>query len=478
MKSKEVTIIGSGPAGLGAALELQKNNIKNILIIDAHDRPGGLSRTVTHEGNRFDVGPHRLFTKNKEINKLWNEILGDDLKSVHRVSRIYYKNKFFNYPLKPFNALRNLGLIESSQAMFDYFLSHIQSNNKEIKSFEDWITSKFGKKLYQTFFKIYTEKVWGIYCKDISADWAAQRIKDLNLYKAVWDALKPTKNQKSVKSLIEIFDYPTYGAGMLYEKMADKISRQGGEFLFNTIVEKISLKNGKVESISIKNKNGKSIIPVKTLFSSMPLPKAVKAMRPKAEKNILEATEKLFFRGHITVNLIIDGLKIFPDHWIYIHSPEVKMGRVANYNNFSPYMPADKETTVIGVEYFVFENDETWNMPDEDIIEMAKKELDYINLIGKNKIIDGFVMREIDSYPVYFIGYADYYKTIKKFISAFPNLQCIGRGGMYKYNNQDHSLYTGMLAARNYCGSNYNVWNVNIDAEYHESLTTGEKDST
>ena len=469
MKGKEITIVGAGPAGLGVAIELQKNNITDILIIDMHSKPGGLSRTEVFDNNRFDIGPHRFFTKNKEINELWHEILGNDFKPVKRFTRIYYNNKYFNYPLKPFNALKNLGFFESYHAIISYIFSQVKVSNNEIVSFEDWVCRHFGEKLYKTFFKNYTEKVWGIECKNIGADWAAQRIKDLNLYKAMIDALNPTKHNKSVKTLVEEFDYPVYGAGMMYEKMSDRINKQGGEILFNTIVKKVNIKDNKILSVFVNNNEKEFEIPVETLFSSMPLTKFIESIKPKVKKNILTATRELFFRDHITVNLIIDNNKLFKDQWIYIHSREVKMGRLANYNNFSSCMPGNKKKSVVSVEYFVFKNDDIWNMPDKDIIELAKEELNYMNLVNRKLVKSGFVIRETESYPTYFIGFEKYYKIVSDFVSNISNLQCIGRGGMYKYNNQDHSLYTGLLAAKNYCGADYNIWNVNIDAEYHEN---------
>jgi len=471
MNSREVVIIGAGPAGLGTALELQKNNIKDIIIIDANSSPGGLSRTITYNGNRFDIGPHRFYTKNREVNQIWHQILGKDFKAVNRLTRIYYKNKFYNYPLRPFNALKNLGINESSRAIIDYFITRIKRNGNDADSFEDWVSSQFGNTLYRTFFKTYTEKVWGIDCKDISANWAAQRIKGLNLYKVVLDSLNPFKNNKKTKTLIEEFDYPVLGAGMMYERMADKIVRQGGEFWFNSKVKQINTKNNWVASITVNRDNKDVLISAKDFFSSIPLTKAIKIIKPEPEENILNSSKKLFFRDHITVNLLIDSNKLFPDHWIYVHSPEVKMARLANYNNFSEKMTRDNKMTAISVEYFVFENDNIWNMRDEEIIDLAKKELHYMKLVDNNKVVDGIVIRETDSYPVYFVGYQKYFDILKEYITGFLNLQCIGRGGMYKYNNQDHSIYTGMLAAKNYCGSNYNVWNVNVDAEYHEDAT-------
>ena len=471
MKDKEVVIIGAGPAGLGAALELQKNDIKDILIIDMNAAPGGLSRTVNYKGNKFDIGPHRFFTKNEEVDALWHEILGNDFKVVNRLSRIFYKNKFYNYPLKPLNALKNLGLNESTQAIIDYLISQIKKNDGNLQSFEEWTIKQFGNKLYQTFFKTYSEKVWGIDCKDISANWATQRIKGLNLYKAIIDSLNPFKNNKKIKTLIEEFEYPVYGAGMMYEKMASKIGYQGGELLYDSVVKKINIKNNKIESILLNTNNKDVLISAKIFFSSIPLTQTIQMIMPKPEKSIVNAAKTLFFRDHITVNLLVEKDKLFPDQWIYVHSPEVKMARLGNYNNFSTMMTKDKNNAAISIEYFVFINDDIWNMPDKSIIELAKEELHYMKLADKSRVIDSFVIREANSYPVYFVGYEKYFNILKEYVNSISNLQCIGRGGMYKYNNQDHSLYTGMLAARNYCGANYNIWNVNTDAEYHEEST-------
>ncbi len=471
MKDKEVVIIGAGPAGLGAALELQKNDIKDILIIDMNAVPGGLSRTVNYKGNKYDIGPHRFFTKNEEVDALWHEILGNDFKVVNRLSRIFYKNKFYNYPLKPLNALKNLGFNESTQAIIDYLISQIKKNDGSLQSFEEWTIKQFGNKLYQTFFKTYSEKVWGIDCKDISVNWATQRIRGLNLYKAIIDSLNPFKNNKKIKTLIEEFEYPVYGAGMMYEKMASKIGYQGGELLYDSVVKKINIKNNKIESILLNTNNKDVLISAKMFFSSIPLTQTIQMIMPKPEKNIIDAAKTLFFRDHITVNLLVEKDKLFPDQWIYVHSPEVKMARLGNYNNFSTMMTKDKNNAAISIEYFVFINDDIWNMPDKSIIELAKEELHYMKLADKSRVIDSFVIREANSYPVYFVGYEKYFNILKEYVNSISNLQCIGRGGMYKYNNQDHSLYTGMLAARNYCGANYNIWNVNTDAEYHEEST-------
>ena len=461
MISKKVIIIGAGPSGLGAALELQKNHVKDILIIEKNPDPGGLCRTVSFQDNRFDIGPHIFFSKNKEINELWHNIAGNEFITHKKLTKIYYKNKFFDYPLKPLNTLKNLGVIESSQAIIDYIISRIKTDKGDMQSFEKWVYKNFGKKLYQTFFRTFTEKFWGIDCKKISADWAAQRIKSLNLSKAILDAINPFRNSESDKKIGKIFHYPLYGTGVMYERMAEKIMEQGGTFLFDTMVEKINIQDNKVESITLKNKNAEYIIPIQTLFSSMPLTKVVKEMKPKVREDVLRATTELFFRDHISINLILDSSNLFPEHWLYIHSPKVKMARIVNYNNFSSCMTANKKTTALGVEYFVFQGDDIWNMTDRDIIEVAKEELQLMNLLKKNTIKEGFVVRNVDSYPVYFLEYKKHYSTVRKFISNFVNLVCIGRGGIYRYINQDYSLYTGILSARNYCGIHYDVWKEN-----------------
>ncbi|MBN2138050.1 MAG: FAD-dependent oxidoreductase [Sedimentisphaerales bacterium] len=465
--AKEVTILGAGPAGLAAALELTRNGVTDVLLIDVHSQPGGLSRTLVFEDARFDIGSHRFFTKNKEVNDLWHNLLGEDFQPVQRLSRIYYKNKFFNYPLKPFNALKNLGCCESVHAILSYLWASMRPSGKEAETFEQWISRRFGRKLYLTFFKTYTEKVWGIECNRIGADWAAQRIKGMSLVTALLNSLKSTGKAGKAKSLVDEFDYPKYGAGMMYDKMAQEIRKTGGQFMFDTSVKKIVLNQNRVTSVIVETDGQETELPVNTVFSSIPLTTLVKSMTPGAPDNVFSSADELYFRDHITANLIVEEDNLFDDQWIYIHSPEVKMARLANYNNFSRCMSANGASAV-GVEYFVFRNDSIWNLPDHRILELAKQELHRMNLINKNSVNKGFVVRETDCYPTYFLGFEKPFQKLKEFVCSIDNLQCIGRGGMYKYNNQDHSIYTGLLAARNHCGADHNLWDVNIDAEYHE----------
>lgn len=470
MKNFEVVILGAGPAGLAAGLELVNQGVRDILIIDKNSRVGGLSRTKVFQGNRFDIGPHRFFTKNAEINRIWHDTLGDDFKLVNRLTRIFYKGHFFNYPLRPVNALLGMGMIEATHAMFSYLYAAAYLRSKEARNFEEWVTQKFGGKLYHTFFKTYTEKVWGSDCKRIGADWAAQRIKGMNLTTAIKNALFGQRGQK-IKTLVEQFNYPKLGAGMMYEAIAERISEHGAEFRLNTEVKKISHNGERITSLVIKDKAGDEYeVRPSVLFSSIPITDLIAQLDSPAPQNVCEASESLYYRDHITVNLVINGDNLFTDQWIYVHSADVKMARLANYNNFSLHMPAKKGVSVVSVEYFVFINDEIWNLSDKDLIDLAVEELAYMKLIDSSMVDAGFVVRETKSYPTYYMGFSEPYDTVRKYISQFSNLYAIGRGGMYKYNNQDHSMYTGILAVRNYKGAKYDLWSVNIDAEYLEEI--------
>lgn len=467
MAAKEVTILGAGPAGLGAALELKKLGVSDVLVLDQHAVAGGLSRTLEFEDHRFDVGPHRFFTKSPEINAMWHEILGEAFQPVSRLTRIYYKQTLFNYPLKPVNALTKLGLVDSAQAIASYMAMHLRHHNGEAENFEDWVSRQFGRKLFEVFFKTYTEKVWGIDCKEIAAEWASQRIKGLSLKEAVLDAINPFNSAKKAKSLVEEFDYPEMGAGQMYEAMASAVADAGGVFQFDTRVTALLMKDNRVRAVRVEENGRSREIPVETLFTSIPLTLAVQMIEPAPPAEILEHVQALYYRDHVTVNLIVEGAEHFPDQWIYVHSPDVKMGRLANYNNFSKKM-ASPATSALSVEYFTFQDDEVWGLSDEDLIQLAIDELDYMKLVPRHKVKSGMVIRETEAYPTYYVGYEQHYEPLKAYLESIDNLQCIGRGGMYKYNNQDHSIITGMLAARNYRGSQYNIWDVNIDGEYQE----------
>lgn len=463
-KEKLNVVIGAGPAGLGAAYELSKSGIKS-LVFDRNESVGGLARTFNYDGFYFDIGPHRFWTKNKEINNLWREILGSDFKKVKRLTRIYYNKFFFNYPIRPFNVLRGLGVFQVFLIGFSYLIGKIRFSGKDPINFEEWMIKNFGRRLYNIFFKTYTEKVWGIPCYQLGPEWANQRIKNLNLWQAAKNVF--TKD-KSVKSLVEEFDYPTKGAGMLYKKIEEIIEARGTKVFLKTDIKKVFHENYKIIAVEILNGNKIEKVSLDYLFSSMPITSLIKMMDPQLPVGVLKAADKLFYRDHITVNLIINRSNIFPDQWIYIHDPNLKMARIANYTNFSSEIILSGKTP-ISVEYFVFAQDDLWQASDGDLMRLATDELKQLEFIqNNNDILGGFVVREKDSYPTYYTGHQKQFEILKKYLLQFSNLQLIGRAGMYKYNNQDHALLTGILAARNFMGEKNDIWAVNAEDEYLE----------
>ncbi len=469
MKKEEkvdVIIFGAGPAGLAAATKLGQND-KKVIVFEKEDQVGGISKTKEYKGYRFDLGGHRFFTKSKEVNELWDETLGKDFLKRPRLSRIYYRNKFFDYPVKPMNALKGLGLGESFMILGSYIKVKIFPS-KEEKNFEQWVSNRFGKRLFNHFFRAYTEKLWGIPCEEIQAEWAAQRIKGLSLSSAVKNALFPDKSGK-IKTLIDEFKYPKYGPGMMYEKIAENVGKMGGKIFKNTEVVKICHNDSQVESVVVKDKSGKEKeYKADHYLSSMPLTLLVQSLSPDVPKEAIEASKGLTYRSFITVSVILNGKNPFPDTWVYIHSPEVKMGRIQNFKSWSPFMVPDKKHIALGLEYFATEGDDLWDMKDKDLIELALNELEEIHLGKKKNYIDGFVIRVPKAYPVYDSTYPENIKKVRNFLDKFTNLQPIGRYGMFKYNNMDHSILTGLYAAENILGAHYNIWKVNADQEYHE----------
>lgn len=473
MGIKNIVIIGAGPAGLGAASELLKLSKKTdykITILDKNGLVGGLARTHTTKGYRFDVGPHRFFTNNKEVLSLWKDTLGKEFIKVPRLTRMYYKGRFFLYPIEFGDIIRKFGIIDLTKSTLSYFRAKIFLRNLKTKTFEDWITKNFGGVLYSIFFKTYTEKLWGVPCSEIGSEWAGQRIKNTNFTEVVKNAIFGGVKRRP-KTWVDKFYYPTKGAGYMYEKMATKLKRKGVEIKLNSKVTRINRKNKKIISVEYFDGNKTKTIKTDAVFSSMPITHLVQAVSPKAPNDVLEASRKLTFRDHITVNFMVKGADIFPDNWVYVHDPGYKMTRVANYTNFTKKMAKDNNHSAIAVEYFAFKTDKLWNTSDEKMKSLAEKELVSSKLLKKGQIIDGFVVREPESYPTYFLKQKKYFNAIKNYLSKLDNLHLIGRGGMFKYNNMDHSIYTGMLAARNLIAGEekYNVWAVNIDAEYQEA---------
>jgi len=467
MPKPKVLIAGGGPAGLTAAYELSKKNIP-ATVLESSSFLGGLSQTVEYKGYRFDIGGHRFFTKNKEIDVLWTEMLPGGFIEVDRISRIYYKKKFFSYPLKPIEAFINLGLIESFMILLSYVKSKIKPRVPET-SFEDWVINRFGSRLYRIFFKTYTEKVWGMPCSKISADWASQRIKGLSLTTAIKNAFFSKKN--SIKTLIDRFRYPRLGPGMLWNAVGRNIEEKGGRVVRNQKVVAIKRNNYNVESITAEDPEGKKSVYKCTHFvSSMPLRDLMLNMSPSPQKEVMDAAAKLTYRDFLVVAAIIEKDKIFPDNWVYIHDGSVRLGRIQNFKNWSKEMVPDEGYSCLGLEYFCSEGDDLWSMSDKAIAEFAIKELEQIGLCDSKDVRDTCVVKMYKAYPVYDTDYQKNIEIIRNFINKFKNLYPIGRNGMHRYNNQDHSMATALLAARNILGAKYDVWQVNSDAEYHEEI--------
>ena len=461
-------IIGAGPAGLTAAYELTKYNI-NPIIIEKLDKVGGIARTENYKGFYFDMGGHRFFTKSEEVNKFWHQFLGDGFLKRPRLSRIYYDRKFFNYPLKPLNALKGFGPWQSILVVFSYLRWQFFPYKNE-NTFEEWVTNRFGRKLFLTFFKSYTEKVWGISTSELSAGWAAQRIKDLDLKSAVLSMF--IKPKVTIKTLIEEFDYPKQGPGMLWNEVKQRIENSNGEVWLKSAVNCVNRNGTKVVSVNVSNDGKQVIVPGTDFISSMPIPEFIKKLNPSPPDEVVEAANLLHSRGFLTVCLIVDQPRLFDDNWIYIHDPNVKVGRIQNFKNWSPYMVADQTKTSLGLEYFCTEGDELWNTPDSQLIELGKQELLKIGLARSEDILDGCVFRVESAYPVYDSDYAMNLHKIREFTDTLENFHTIGRNGLHHYDNQDHAILTGMLAVRNVLfGEKNDLWNVNVEQEYLEEIS-------
>ena len=463
----QTVIIGGGPAGLTTAYELSKHGRKSV-VFEKADRVGGISRTETYKGYRFDIGGHRFFTKVGEVEALWQEVMGDEFIKVPRLSRIYYNNKFFSYPLEPYNALSNLGLINSILIMWSYFKAKVNPNPVE-ENFEQWVSNRFGERLYHTFFKTYTEKVWGIPCTQIRADWAAQRIKGLSLKKAVINALFGSND---TKTLIKEFNYPVYGPGQMWERFQEKLNSKGSPVHLNTEVVEIERDGDRVTSVTIKQNGETSKVTGTDYVSSMPVSLLLKKMNPAPPAKVLEAANSLKYRDFLIVSIVVDRSELFPDNWIYIHSPEFKVGRIQNFKNWSKAMVPDQSKTCLGMEYFCNESGQLWQMSDDELVALASREIKALGLVDSEaKIEDGTVIRQYKAYPVYDDDYRRNVEIIQEYIKALKNLQTVGRNGMHRYNNSDHSMLTGLLAAKNIMGEQHDLWNVNVERSYHEEFT-------
>jgi protoporphyrinogen oxidase len=467
--AKPIVIMGAGPAGLTAAWELVRAG-REVVVWEADPSyVGGLSRTVQAEGFRFDIGGHRFFSTSKEVNETWRQIMPDDFIDCPRLSRLYYRRKFFSYPPEAINTVLNLGLFQATAILSSYVQTRVRPIKPE-SSFAPWITNRFGQRLFKLFFKSYAEKIWGISCDEISADWAVHWFRGLTLRGAVMAALKGRKAAPAAQAFIRNFSYPRLGAGQMWETAANKILEKGGGVFLDRRVQTIHWDETGVTHVTGTNRAGGFFQQEGSHFlSSIPLRELLLSLDPPPPKEVAAAARALRYRDCITVCLVVNRERVFPDAWIYIHDPAVKVGRVQNYKNWSPDLVPDPKLTTLGMEYFCFEGDNLWTATDYDLAHLAIREAAQIGLINTAQVKDAFVVRMPKVYPLYDQHYQDHLKVIKEWVGQFANLQPIGRNGMHGYSNLDHSMVTAMLAARNIQGGQYDCWKVNDEAEYYGS---------
>ena len=469
-----VVVIGGGPAGLTAAYRLVSAGDRAV-VVEADDVVGGISRTVVRDGWRFDIGGHRFFTKVKPVEEFWHEILPEgDFLLRPRMSRIFYRGKFYDYPIKLGNALSNLGILEAIRCGLSFLWVRIHPP-KDRSTLEGYIVSNYGWRLYRHFFKTYNEKVWGIPASELSADWGAQRIKGMSLWNAVWEPVRSSvigrrrSASKQVTSLIDEFQYPKYGPGMMWERCAERVVDMGGRLRMETSAVGVHLDDGKAVAVTVADRSGTERLDVSHVISSMPLTALARIVDPPVPDEVLRAADDLHYRDFLTVALVVPEERSFPDNWIYIHAPDVRVGRIQNFGSWSPYLVKDGRSC-LGLEYFVNEGDDLWSASDEELIALATKELATIGLVEAPDVETGYVVRMPKAYPVYDDVYRENVEVIRRwFESHAPNVHPVGRNGMHKYNNQDHSMYTAMLTVENIHGADHDIWSVNVEEEYHET---------
>ena len=471
---RDIVIIGAGPAGLTAAYMLHKRGVSST-ILEADDVVGGISRTAMRDGWRFDIGGHRFFTKVKPVEDFWFEILGpDEFLRRPRMSRIYYRGKLYDYPIKPGNALRNLGPVEAVRCGFSYLWARVRPPQDQ-STLEGYIVANYGRRLYNHFFKTYNEKVWGVSASEIAADWGAQRIKGMSLWAAVWEPIRAKffggrDKGKQVTSLIEEFNYPKYGPGQMWERCTELVTEQGSTVEFDARVTRIEHQDGRAVAVTTTTNGVETRHECTDVISSMPISQLLEAMDPPVPDDVLKAAKSLRYRDFMTVALVVPENFGFQDTWIYIHDPDVEVGRIQNFSSWSPYLVKDGRTC-LGLEFFVQEGDEMWTKSDEDLVEQGKRELAHLNLVDPGKVEDGYVVRMPKAYPFYDWVYKQNVQTLRDWLEAnTPNVHPVGRNGMHRYNNQDHSMYTAMLTVENLFGASHDVWSVNVEEEYHEEV--------
>jgi protoporphyrinogen oxidase len=465
-EDRRVIIIGGGPAGLTSAYELSKHAVPAV-VLEADSVVGGIARTVNYQGYLFDIGGHRFYTKWDEVRELWQEVLGDKFLLRPRLSRIYYRKKFFSYPLVAKDALFGLGLVEAVRIMASYLRARVFPSHKE-ENLEQWFCNRFGRRLYENFFKSYTEKVWGLPCTEIHAEWAARRIRGLSLTTALRSALwKNTRPE--AKTLIHQFHYPERGPGQLWEALTERLQARNYPVLTEHPVVKIHHRGGKVTGLVTAGPGGEKYFAGTDFISSMPMRDLINALEEPAPEEVRRVANRLRYRDLLIVSLITKRREVVPDNWIYVHDPGMKVGRIQNFKNWSPAMVPDRNKTCLGMEYFVFQDDGLWSSPDDQLLELAGKEIAQLGLVRPEEIEDGTVVRMPKAYPIYQDSFAEQVKVIRRYVEQnLTNLQLVGRNGMHKYNNQDHSMMTGLGAARNILGAHYDLWAINTEPDYYE----------
>ena len=469
--SVDVAIVGGGPAGLTCGYEVQRCDPgRGVLVVEADRIVGGIARTESYKGFRFDIGGHRFFTKVGEVEAMWHEVMGDEFIRVRRLSRIYYRGKFYDYPLKIFNALGNIGPYEAGRIMLSYLKWRVRPSKTE-ESFEEWVINRFGGRLYMHFFRSYTQKVWGIPPREIQADWAAQRIKNLSLTKAVWNAMSGAND---TASLIEEFDYPRLGPGQMWERVTEGIEARGGEVRMRTRATKLVREGRRITALEVEGPEGTSRIEAQHYVNSMGLAELVHAVEPPPPAEVVAAADRLRYRDFLIVTLVLDRPDPFPDNWIYVHSSDVSVGRIQNFRAWSKDMVPNEHQASIGMEYFCQEGDGLWDSADAELIAKAGQELERLGLARASEVSDGTVIRQPKAYPVYDTQYREAVDVIADWLRGMENLQSVGRNGLHRYNNQDHSMLTAILAARNITRPEgeapHDLWSVNVERSYHEEF--------
>jgi protoporphyrinogen oxidase len=474
MREKPTVILGAGPAGLTAGYLLVKQGLP-VVVLEAEDQVGGIAKTAVRDGYRFDLGGHRFFTKAKEVDALWHEIMREDFLERPRMSRIYWRSprgegKFLDYPLRGPDVMRKLGPVDLTRALLSYVWAAVKPKGRE-ENFEEWVSNRFGRWLFNQFFKSYTEKVWGVPTSEIRADWAAQRIKNLSFFRAAWAAFFGNRDNR-VTSLISKFNYPRYGPGQMWETMTDDIERLGGQVLLDHKVERLEFENDRCVRVHV----GERIFEPSAVISSLPLRNMVGMAEPRPRAEVMAAAKGLRYRDFLTVSLVLDGEDLFPDNWIYIHDPNVNVGRIQNFRSWSPWMVPDPSKACVGLEFFCFAGDELWEMDDQKLVELGMRELEQLSLARRDQFEFGFVTRVPKAYPMYDAEYSDRVHMIRSWLDGLDNFVQVGRNGLHRYNNSDHSMLTAMRAVDNLVkGTDHDIWAVNAESAYHEEEKQDER---